>query len=688
MAKSKKPTPFDVDLTDEEYQRLADDLCRDVDDAFRARDLVIADGGMIDLADWFYEQGRSQPQERPFPGAADLTSYFITENVDALRARLGKAVFGVRPFCFVEGWGADASKAPYVEEFTDWQVRKSDLKLELMKTIHGALIEDCYILEVSERVETRKITETLDVALQIHPLTGGPIFAAHPKTGAPTPQLQMDDSGEPVPAKKDAMGQLSEPSAKVQRTHTKTKRLGPQYDPISMKDFVFLPGHAKSQKQVYGYAYRFWKRVPELAEMVEDGIYDADAVDDMGESSDRELDAVPVTVTSVAPQLGESVEKELFQLSLKRDLDGDGREEWYIATISIRYRCLLRLKLDTFAQKIGRSRCVPFVLFPRRDSVYGYSYSYDKLLTLAEEHTALRNMTADRSALATNMPMMQITGGLYDPEAQPFGVGRIITVRDMNELKPLQIPDVPASAIQQHNILMGAKERVGGLSDSAVGVLSAERRTLGEQKLVAGGSAVRVDEVIGHLHQAIADVMLISHAIWVETLESDPKGMDAPPSVAGALAARGGDYSSFDGKFTADQLRGDFQFEPFGSDELADTQRRRSDFDSGFLALANLAKVIPALGVVLNNPEVARATLEQWLRVYDVRDRQPFLGAMNAPPLPPTGAGMGAPPMGGPPAPGMPPGAPGAMPAGMPVPGALPPNIGALMAALAGGQHG
>lgn len=685
MAKAKKPSPFDIDLSDEDYERLAEDLCRDVEDAFRARDAVIADGGMIDLADWFYEQGRSQPQERPFPGAADLTSYFITENVDALRARLCKAIFGIRPFCFVEGWGQDAKKAPYVEEFHDWQVRKSDLKLELAKTIHGALIEDCYILEVSERVETRKITETLDVALQLHPLTGGPIFAPHPKTGEPTPQLQMDDQGEPVQAKRDEMGQLAEPSAKVQRTHTKTKRLGPQYDPISMKDFVFLPGHAKSQKNVYGYAYRFWKRVPELEEQVEDGIYDADAVKQMGDSSDRELNAVPVTVTSVAPQLGESVEKELFQLSLKRDLDGDGREEWYIATISTRFRCLLRLKLDTFAQKIGRSRCVPFVLFPRRDSVYGYSYSYDKLLTLAEEHTALRNMTADRSALATNMPMMQVTGGLYDPEAQPFGVGRIITVRDKGELTPLVIPDVPPSAIQQHNILMGAKERVGGLSDSAVGVLSSERRTLGEQKLVAGGSAVRVDEVIGHLHQAIADVMLISNFIWAETLKADPKGVEAPPSVAGALQARGADYASFDGKFTAEMLDGDFQFEPFGSDELADTQRRRADFDSGFLALANLAKLVPALGMVLNNPEVARATLEQWLRVYDVRDRQPFLGAMNAPAIPQPGAGMGAPPMGGPPAAGMP---PGATPGGMPVPGALPPNIGALMASLAGGAHG
>jgi hypothetical protein len=50
-----------------------------------------------------------------------------------------KAVFGVRPFCFVEGWGADAAKAPQVEEFHDWQVRKGDLPLELYKAILGGV---------------------------------------------------------------------------------------------------------------------------------------------------------------------------------------------------------------------------------------------------------------------------------------------------------------------------------------------------------------------------------------------------------------------------------------------------------------------------------------------------------------------------------------------------------------------
>jgi hypothetical protein len=663
MAKAKKPSPFDVDLDATERNQLADWLCTEIDGALSARSAVIADGGLIDLSDWFYEQGRSRPEDRPFPGAADLTSYFITENVDALRARLMKAVFGVRPFCFVEGWGPDAKKAPFVEEFHDWQVRKGTLKSELAKTVHGALIEDCYILEVSEKIETRRITETIEAALEMTP-DGAPVFEGG------MPKLKMDAQGEPVLAGE------GEPHAKVERTYTKAKRLGPQYDPISMKDFVFLPGHAKSQKTVWGYAYRFWKRLPELREMVKDGIYDEAAVKLLGDGSDRDGAQVPTTVAEVAPQYEGSVEKELWQVALKRDLDGDGREEWYVATLSLRHRALLRLKLDTFAMKVGRSRCVPFVLFPRRESVYGYSYSFSKLMTLSEEHTSLRNMKADRSALATSAPIQQLAGGMWDADAEPFGVGAKITVRTHDELKQMQIADVPNSVVEQERALHQAKERVGGLADSAVGVLSGERRTLGENEMVSRGSAVRVDEVVGHLHLAIADVMLLSNAIWVETLEADPKGIEAPPSVMDALSSRQMELP--DGRFTAQQLKGNFQFEPYGSDETADNQKRKADFNSGLQALGGLAQVFPGLQVIMQNPEATKAILEQWLRVFDVRDRQPFLGALQqAATAMPQAAGPGGPaPMGAPPQPGM----------GAPAPGGMP-DIAAIIAAMNGGQQ-
>jgi hypothetical protein len=255
------------------------------------------------------------------------------------------------------------------------------------------LLEDAYIIEVSERIETRRIVEELDAALQLHPETNGPIFADG------QPQLQTGPDGEPVQA------QDGQPSAKIKRDYTKTKRFGPQYDAISMKDFVFLPGHAKNQQQVFGYAYRTFARVPDLQEKATDGIYDKNAVDDSARIETGTNSAIPPTVDTSRPRTPKRrVEVELMQVSLKRDLDDDGREEWYVLTVHLPTLTCLRCKLDTFVMRVGIPRCVPLVLYPRRNSVYGYSYAYRPLLTSAEEHTSLRNMKADRGALSTNAP--------------------------------------------------------------------------------------------------------------------------------------------------------------------------------------------------------------------------------------------------------------------------------------------
>jgi hypothetical protein len=388
--KQKKPKPYDVDLPD----TLADELCSDITNAFTARASVIGDGGLIDLADFYYEQGRSDPKDRPFVGAADLTSYFIYEKVSALRARLMKAVFGVRPFCFVEGWGQDAQKAPYVEEFHDWQVRKGDLPLELYKTIHGALLEDGYILEVSERIETRRIVEEMDVALQLHPDTQGPIL----EDGQP--KIQQDRTASRCPRK------TISPRRRSSATTSRRSGLARSTTPSASKTSCSCRGMRRARSRCTATRTGSFARVTELQEKATDGIYDTEAVTTVGESRDRESAGCRPPVDTVAAQeTPDTVEVELMQVALKRDLDDDGREEWYVLTVHLPTRTILRCKLDTFVMRVGIPRCVPFVLFPRRNSVYGYSFAFDALLTLAEEHTALRNMKADRGALATNAPL-------------------------------------------------------------------------------------------------------------------------------------------------------------------------------------------------------------------------------------------------------------------------------------------
>jgi len=654
MARAKSEA-FDVKLTAEEREQLANDLVQDVEDAFNARSETIDTGGTLDLLDWFYEQGQSEAQDRPFPGAADLTSPFITESVDALRARMLRTIFGVEPFCVVDGWGQSASRAPIVEAFHEWQIHEEGLPAELAKVVHGGLLEDCFILEVRERIETVRRTETVDVALELHPESGGPIFSEGPDKTL-TPKLKMDGD-EPVPA------QDGEPSAKVERRYTKTRRLGPEYDVISMRDFVFLPGHAKHHREVFGYAKRFKMRVPLLQERAHDGVFDEEAVKLLGEESDVEMDTTP-SAPIVAPQRGPSAEKELYELSIKRDLDGDGREEWYVATVGAKTRCLLRLKLDTFVQKVGKPRCVPFVFFPRRNSVYGYIFA-EKLLTMAEEHTALRNMKADRQALCTNAPMTVLSTALWDPELEPFGIGRKITVRDHNEIQQLDIKDVPSSCVEQEQMLFMLKERISGLSDVAsVGTQSRQSRTLGQDEMVAQASHVRIEEPIAHLRTAIATVMELRHAIWIDTLEADPKGLEAPAEVVQALQARG--VADFDGRFTAQMLKGKFRFKPYGSVETADSGRRMQYFNESLVAIGNLSKMFPGFMQMFQNPDVMRSVAEEWARVYKIRNPSVFLKALMAPP----------PQMGLPPAGGMDPGGP------QPGVGAPPPDLQALMASL------
>src|SRR5262249_29246797 len=145
------------------------------------------------------------------------------------------------------------------------------------------------------------------------------------------------------------------------------------------------------------------------------GIYDEDGVNGLPDTGDRNPTATLSRANmNVSPQQDrETAEKELWELQLLLNLNdlleqfnqepipGDEYDEtrWYVFTIHLLTNTVLRVVHDDFE----RSRYVPFILFPRDDRVTeGYSLVGHKLLTITEEHTAYRNMAADRSSLAVN----------------------------------------------------------------------------------------------------------------------------------------------------------------------------------------------------------------------------------------------------------------------------------------------
>jgi hypothetical protein len=659
VAKTDAQKAWSVTLSADKKQTFAHWLCRQINDAVSARSVTPGENEY-----WWqlYEQGRTRDSKAmPWQDAADLTSYIGTEKVDALRSRIMRTVF-VDPVYTVEGWGESAKKAPFVEDFHQWALESEGLQAFLTRVIQASLIETRGVLEVYEDTTVRKVRKPIKALL------------APSTVGAP---FQLDQDFQPVLAK-DQDGNFIEvtdadgdaPSAEVIVDVEERVRKGPGYRVLPYRDFLVLPSHAKEKTDIWGYAKRFTKRWDLLLEDAERGVYDKAAVKSLHDNnevtSEMTLSGNP---EPVAQQDGDQAEKELWEVQILTNIDGKGLR-WYVATIHLPTYTLLRLVHEDKSVH----RYIIFVPFPRTDKCHeGYSFLGHKLITVVEEHTAWRNMLADRASMEISAPVKRLAGALWDPDLQPFGPKAVIDVRDMKELDVMQLPPAMQGAISREQEIVQASERVAGINDVALGQVPQNSRTLGEVNLVAEQSFVRMDEVIKNLQESLEDLGQVRHAIWqkcVEEYQSTGTGMPMPMGLQGipGLDDRGGNVDT--STITPELLQGTFRFKPRGSTENADITKQRHDFIQFMQALPMMLQMWPALAQQLSgNVEAARSALEQMLRLFRMPDKQVWLKPPDPMQMPPMGMGM--PGMGG--APGMPPGAP---------PG-LPPQIAQMMG---GGQ--
>lgn len=604
-----------------DYQELASWLCDELQNAMDVRGHIDA---QLDYWHRIYEQDRTRLEtNRPTPNGADLTSPLGTQYVDALHARTMQTLF-VEPIWTVEGWHDSVQKAPFVEEFHQWTAEDERVQSYVDRVVMNSWIDSVGILEAYEEIDYRPIRKKIWAQIEtVLDETGQPraVFGEDNE-----PQYVMDkgkflevpppQEGQPVPAG----------IAELEIDSYEPVRVGPGYSVIDYRDFYVLPAHARDKREIWGYGKRFFRRVPYLEDKVRDGIYDKKAVDAIGTENEREqtLDDTRMGQTIVR-QDGKTAEKELFEIAFLMNLDGTG-ERWWVATVSVSKRVLLRLKYDDLGNQIGFGRFVRFVPLPRKNSVDGFSVIGHKLITLIEEHTAIRNMRADRSALATNAPIKVQQGALYDPEENPFGVGAVIYCRDMKEIEPIQIPDVPASLNEWEQTVKDGCERTMGVTDIASGVTAGEDRTLGERQLQTGYSEVRMNLITRRLQESMEELGQIRHVIWKRVLASQGE-MDIPQRAMQGIEARGIDASLIQGgKFTADLLEGKYRFKPRGSVETADIGRLRQDFTQLVGMLPGLMQMSPLIGASWQTPQAARAFNEQLVKLFRFPDRQAILG--------------------------------------------------------------
>jgi hypothetical protein len=627
MAGKKNPKsardPFEVDLSEEQADELVDFLCTEIEYGEMARDAIVGDDQRIDQAHLMYEGGDgSIIKDTPWPGAANLGSFIVTEKVDSMRARIAATLFA-DPVWIVEGLGDAAERAPLVEVFHQWKTEQEKLQSYLVRVIHNSLIEGTGVLEVSDRVVQRKGLRRVKALLQRDPMAGTVLIGPD---GQPVPVLTKQ--GKYVDASPD------EPFLAMVVSDIVRATAGPSFRVLSLKNFGMLPGHATEREDVWGYYKKVHRRLPELQCRERDGYYKN--IEELGKSGEREqTPAERRAGVDIPAQYDETAEKEIYEVTVLMDLDDDDYEEWYIVTLSKLHRTLLRVQYQDY----NTPHYITFTPYPRPNSIYGFSYAYDKLGSLYDEHAALRNMFADRSVLAVSAPFIQLEGSTWNPALKPFGPRQVIPVRDMNELKQLEIRDVPASIPNALQMVLSAAERLSGQNDTSTGLISQLDRTKGEVQLATEQSFVRIDEVVRNFQEGMEDLFNLHHIIWKHKLEEEPEPL--PGDILLAMTERG--FEMTDTTITADMLAGIFRGKPHGSVESADFSKMRGDFVQMMTALTQLGQAVPAVAAHLNNPVVIRSIMSQLARIYRWPDRANLVSSFTGEMPPPPGMQPGMP---------------------------------------------
>jgi hypothetical protein len=666
---SLKSKAFDVTLSKEKREEFTHWLCRQIQEAETARPVT---QGETEYWWTIYEQGRTRSNSAmPWQDAADLTSYLGTTNVDALRARMVRTVF-VEPVYTVEGWGESAKKAPFVEDIHQWWLESEGLQAFLARVFLASLIETRAVLEVYEDTTERRVRKDIRAKIAMTP------DGRHMLDEEFQPVLERDLDGNFVEVVDDMGGMIG--TAETTIDTVERVRKGPGYRILDYNNFLVLPGHAKEKADIWGYAKKFTRRWDLLQEDAKRGMYDKAALDSLHDSNEvTSAQSLSGNPEPVAAQDGSTAEKELREVQLLYNLDGKGLR-WYVATIHLPTFTLLRLKHEDQAVH----RYILFVPFPRSDRSHeGYSFVGHKLITVIEEHTAWRNMLADRAAMELSAPIKRLAGALWDPDLQPFGPKAVIDVRDMKELEAMQLPPAMQGAISREQEIIQASERIAGMNDVVVtGSNSTGDATLGEFEQRQEAVVIRIDEVIKNVQESLEDLGQVRHAIYKNCVRQyGEKGMPmpmglqqqpAPQQGVPGLDQRGGMIDTQ--TITLDMLEGTFRFKPRGSTETADVTRQRGDYIQWLQALPMLIQTWPAMAMQISgNIEAAKSALENGLRLFRQPDKQAWLTPPPPPidpltglPMPPQmpGMGMNVPGMGGPP--GAPPGAPPQPPQGPP----------------------
>jgi hypothetical protein len=650
-----------VELTEADRNALGIDLFSVWDAARTARAPMNEN-----LAAWsaLYEMEVSET-DWPWVGAANLILPIIPAELDTMKSNIAGQVFVQRLIIVTPGDDdpETARLAPVVERYYNAELRRirSDGKtpIDQFKTILHLGLRDgggpCDVL-YSERKETKTIITTQPKIEDGHVVID-------------------DETGKP--AVERHLSRVDETVAEV------------NIIPKLLKEWFIVPDESTSIQSALGYLTPVWMTEKEMKARVKDGVFDADATEDIlryvtagttDVSSDYEgsYDKDAGGQIDVGQGQGALVSRffknrgpaELIRLMSEQfDMDGDGVAEKNIFWFYSRTPKFLGWETYEYVDNNWPTHC--FNPFPRPLRPYGYSL-VERLADLVADACAGRNQRRNYIDMALMPLLLQREGDTIRDKDRAFYPGAPWIVEDVDKsIKWFVPPPLSSDPIADEGRIDVYVSKLTGQNAPALGAQSSGRRTATESKQQQAATTVRAADVAMELRSFIRGIAQQWHKLNRQYVGA---GDDAPvlqtqvdAELAKAYKVKGGIMT-----LTADTLAHNFNIDIAGLSDPADATTRRTEFMG---ALTVIGKVFPW---ILQDPEKSYQLAAAFFDTFQFSSIERFIGTSEeakarkdqlaaqaaqqagqppgAPP-PPGGAPPGAPPQGASPA-GPPPGGP------------------------------
>lgn len=501
------PLDLNLDLGDEQEQKLVKMLCEEID-----RYKNVTSRRFASLSAWRVAHEMLPPGTGGrWHGCSDIPSMLTRMACNSHHTRLNQQILNATP--------------PFTAI-----ARRPDAK---DKT---TIIEEC-MAAVLDQADWPQVADDLHRELVI----AGNVFlrVTYERETARIPQRQVEHS----PETRDSLLTAGVDMHEAVWHSIKGVKFGhvdePIYDGVKFRvipfeDGVICPAHCRDPEEAIGIGERRRLRGVDLLAGVKNGYYRKDAIDELLEkpSSAEPMERIyRKDEQGLLPDAGYGYtshedslyrEYEIYELCWQYDVDDDDQLEWVVVHLDKESRKILGLRWMEYEH--GR----PYYLFGRyihrTAELFGMGIP-EMIAAYHDGDTAVVNQLVDHQDLSLNLGGNFAYTGLsgYDPEKTILQLGRPLKFENLAETEFKQLPPIPlpSEAYRLNEMFKNWVDLLTATSNPSLGKETDTQKTLGEVQLVFNASNQIFEDVAARVARSL-HAKAWDHARWLTAQYSIP----------------------------------------------------------------------------------------------------------------------------------------------------------------------